>query len=226
MTRLRFAAALLVVVFPLAWPAGWLTLPSPEGLYLWPAGAPGRVSGGAETRAGHRAGRARGLERAPAVAHGLSTESRTDRRRRHRGAGRWASRAVDATTRATTSRDSSTRQGIAAFVLKYRLARAPDSTYTLEGDALERCEACGAPGAVARGGMVDRSGEDRRHGLLRRWTARVARRDAFRRGRCSREGCDRPPVVAARFRGARVSGRLAGNQIRCEHAADVSAQRQ
>src|SRR5207342_2894063 len=26
--------------------------------------------------------------------------------------------------------------GIAAFVLKYRLARAPDSNYTIEGDAL------------------------------------------------------------------------------------------
>ncbi len=31
---------------------------------------------------------------------------------------------------------SSTRQGIAAFVLKYRLPRAPDSRYTIMGDSL------------------------------------------------------------------------------------------
>ena len=42
-------------------------------------------------------------------------------------------------------------RGIAAFVLYYRLARAPNSTYTIEGDALERSEARDPHGAFAHG---------------------------------------------------------------------------
>ena len=116
-------------------------------------------------------------------------------------------------------------RGIAAFVLQYRLARAPNSTYTIEGDALNDLKRAirtvrsragwsadtrkiGAMGFSAGGQLV---------------ALASTRADARRRGGA---GSDRSRRVEAGFRGAGVSGHLARSEDRRRHAADVAAVRQ
>jgi len=72
--------------------------------------------------------------------------------------------------------------GIAGFILKYRLARAKDSTYTIEGHSLadiQRALARPAPGAEPRSRVGRRSGAHRRDRLLGGWRVGSACGDAL-----------------------------------------------
>lgn len=131
MTRLRFAAALLVFACTMA----VAHAAEPEGLYLWPNGAPGAVDGGAETvRVTEQGERVVSNVHQPSLTVYLPKAARTGVAvivvpgGGHREL--WTDHEGHNVARFLNEK------GIAAFVLKYRLARAPNSTYTLEGDAL------------------------------------------------------------------------------------------
>ena len=72
--------------------------------------------------------------------------------------------------------------GIAAFVLKHRLAREPNSTYKIDVEALADATAGHAPDPQLARRSGDRPGQGRRHGVLRRRRTRRDDRDARRQG--------------------------------------------
>jgi acetyl esterase/lipase len=110
---------------------------SPESLLLWPGGAPGSHGGsGAETVRLTEQG-----EHIVSNVHAPSITAYLPRRDRATGAAvivipggghveLWMDH--EGANVAAFLAD----HGVAAYVLKYRLARAPDSAYTVEGDAL------------------------------------------------------------------------------------------
>ena len=103
-------------------------------------------------------------------------------------------------------------RGIAAFVLYYRLARAPNSTYTIEGDALNDLKR--AIRTVRS--RADWSADTRRIGAMgfsAGGAARVARRHARRCGRFGGHRSHRSRRVETGFRGAGVSGHMARLQV-------------
>ena len=128
-------------------------------------------------------------------------------------------------TKVTTSRASSTsaasRRSCSTIASRARPIPRTPSTAMRSTTSSARFAPCGR----APEWSADHA-EDRRHGLLGRRAARVAGADALRCAAMPRHGSDRSRFVEAGFRGAGVSRRLARSQIRCDHAADVAAERQ
>ncbi len=69
--------------------------------------------------------------------------------------------------------------GVAAFVLKYRLAKEKGSTYTVEGSRAYGHATRHPHGPEPRGRVERRPRARRRDGLLRRWRTRHPRRDSL-----------------------------------------------
>jgi endo-1,4-beta-xylanase len=134
----RFQTVIATLVFgllcvPLAHAA---TAAQPPKVYLWPDGAPGAMANGGEETV-------RIAEKGDHVVSNVHRPSLTVYlpKRKHRGISvivvpggghreLWMDHEGHNVARFLNER------GIAAFVLEYRLARAPNSTYTIEGDAL------------------------------------------------------------------------------------------
>jgi endo-1,4-beta-xylanase len=74
------------------------------------------------------------------------------------------------------------QHGIAAFVLKYRLARAANSTYTVQGDALDDAKRAHADGSQPGGRMGPESRSDWLHRILGRRRIGGIDRDKIRHG--------------------------------------------
>lgn len=133
MTNIRFAAALGACV--LACLAGAAEDPNPQKILLWPVGAPGAAAGGEETvRITEQGERVVSNVHRPSLAIYLPKAQRASAAvivvpgGGHREL--WTDHEGHNVARFLQE------QGIAAFVLQYRLARAPGSTYTIDGDAL------------------------------------------------------------------------------------------
>ena len=114
--------------------------------------------------------------------------------------------------------------GVAGFVLKYRLAREPGSTYTVEGNSLPdmqrairlvRSRAAEWGVDPARVGVM---------GFLRRRCCRASR-DAIRCWQLRRRGSRRSPKLEARISGAHLPWTAAGSASFKRRTAGVPAVR-
>ena len=198
---------------------------APQKIDSWPDGAPGAALAAAKKpcASASRATTWSSNVHRPSH-HRLSTEKQRTGHVRHRGAGGghrelWTDHEGHNVARFLNER------GIAAFVLQYRLARAPNSTYTIEGDALNDLKR--AIRTVRS--RAEWKADTRQVGVMgfsaggQLAALAATRGDA---GDASAPDADRSGFVEARFRRAGLPGHVADARRSTANAAHVAAVRQ